>query len=145
MYLSFQFYKPAVHTNQARTASSSLFVTKTISVLSNRMFIKTVIIPCIYTAVTRGTNFGGGHDIYIPKNAKTSTGYTNFGHTYRPPSGYSYGNSNTQALLAGSYSFYPTELKLKFIISLKFYVRSCILLICNLRYFQVPLSYLTCI
>ena len=36
-------------------------------------------------------------------------------------------------------------LKLKFIISLKFYVRSCILLICNLRYFQVPLSYLTCI
>jgi hypothetical protein len=34
-----------VHTNQARTASSSLFVTKTISVLSNRMFIKTVIMP----------------------------------------------------------------------------------------------------
>ena len=65
----------------------------------------------IYTAVTRGPNFGGGHDIYIPKNAKTSTGSTNFGHTYRPPSGYGYGNSNTQALLAGSYNFYATEIE----------------------------------
>ena len=49
--LSFQFYIPAVHTSQVQTASSSLFVTKTISVLSNQMFIKTVIMPFTTTMV----------------------------------------------------------------------------------------------
>jgi hypothetical protein len=93
--------------------------------------------PCIYTAVTRGPNFGGGHDIYIPKNAKTSTGSTNFGHTYRPPSGYSYGNSNTQALLAGSYSFYPTELKLSLLFRLNstYVPVSCWFVICVISKF----------
>ena len=31
--------------------------------------------------------------------------------TYRPPSGYSYGSSNTQALLAGSFTFTPSEVE----------------------------------
>ncbi|XP_028403844.1 uncharacterized protein LOC114526442 [Dendronephthya gigantea] len=66
----------------------------------------------IYTNPTYGPTFGGGHDLYIARNAnKNRNSYTHFGNTYRPPSGYSYGNSNTQALLAGSYHFTPTEVE----------------------------------
>ncbi|XP_028403848.1 uncharacterized protein LOC114526446 [Dendronephthya gigantea] len=66
----------------------------------------------IYTNPSYGPTFGGGHDIYISSNAnKNRNSYSNFGHTYRPPSGYGYGNSNTKALLAGSYYFTPTEVE----------------------------------
>ena len=66
----------------------------------------------IYTNPSYGPTFGGGHDIYISSNAdKNRNSYTQFGSTYRPPSGYSYGSSNTQALLAGSYKFTPTEVE----------------------------------
>ena len=66
----------------------------------------------IYTHPSYGPTFGGGHDLYIANNADKSTASrSNFGHTYRPPSGYGYGNSNTRALLAGSYYFTPTEVE----------------------------------
>ena len=66
----------------------------------------------IYTDYGYGPTFGGGHDIYIANNAHSNTNsYTNFGFTYQPPSGYSYSSSNTQALLAGSYSFTVSEVE----------------------------------
>ncbi|XP_046841758.1 uncharacterized protein LOC124435855 [Xenia sp. Carnegie-2017] len=66
----------------------------------------------IYTDPDYGPTFGGGHDIHIASNAnKNTNSYTNFGHTYRPPSGYSYTSSNTRALLAGSYTFTPDEVE----------------------------------
>lgn len=66
----------------------------------------------IYTNPGYGPTFGGGHDLYIRSDGNTKTGsYTNFGHTYRPPSGYGYGTSNTKALLAGNYNFQPSEIE----------------------------------
>ena len=66
----------------------------------------------IYTKPSHGPTFGNGHDIFITTNAGSSTSsYTDFGYTYRPPSGYSYGSINTKALLAGSYHFTPSEIE----------------------------------
>ena len=66
----------------------------------------------IYTSPSYGPIFGGGHDLIIYNNAdKKRSSHTNLGHTYRPPSGYSYSSSNTRALLAGSYYFTPTEVE----------------------------------
>ncbi|XP_028402102.1 TLD domain-containing protein 1-like [Dendronephthya gigantea] len=59
----------------------------------------------IYTNNGYGPTFGGGHDLHIRTNANANAGsYTNLGHTYKPPSGYNYGASNTRALLAGHYN-----------------------------------------
>ena len=44
-------------------------------------------------------------------SGSSTSSYTNFGYVYRPPSGYSYGSSNTKALLAGSYTFTPSEVE----------------------------------
>jgi hypothetical protein len=66
----------------------------------------------IYTNPTYGPTFGGAHDLYIANNAdKNRNSYANVGHTYRPPSGYSYGSSNTRAVLAGRRNFSPTEVE----------------------------------
>ena len=66
----------------------------------------------IYTHTSYGPTFGGGHDIYIPYNSKTSSSQARyFGHTYLPPSGYSYSSSNTRRLLAGSQTFRPSEIE----------------------------------
>ena len=70
----------------------------------------------IYTTSNHGPIFGGGHDICIVNNARFSTSsYSNFGYTYRPPYGYSYSGSNTQSLLAGSYKFKPTEVEVFYV------------------------------
>ena len=70
----------------------------------------------IYTNPNYGPTIGNGHDLRISSNADRNTGsYTNFGHSYRPPSGYSHDNSNTQALLAGSYHFTPTEVEVYYV------------------------------
>ena len=70
----------------------------------------------IYTRNGYGPTFGGGHDINIKNNAHTSTSsYSNFGHVYRPPSGYSYNQANTKALLAGSYNFKPSEIEVYYL------------------------------
>ena len=66
----------------------------------------------IYTRADYGPTFGGGHDIYITNNANGGTGaYTNFGHSYQPPSGYSYGSVKAKSLLAGSYKSTPNEVE----------------------------------
>ena len=66
----------------------------------------------IYTSPGYGPTFGGGHDLHISNNADKNTGsYANLGHSYRPPSGYSYSSSNTRALLAGTRNFSPTEVE----------------------------------
>ena len=59
-----------------------------------------------------GPIFGGGHDLLISKNANSNTGsYTSFGGTYQPPPGYTPSAANTDALLAGTNSFTPSEVE----------------------------------
>ena len=66
----------------------------------------------IYSCIDRGPTFGNGNDIYIHNNAASNTNsYSNLGHTYSPPSGYSYGSSFGQSFLAGSHYFRPDEVE----------------------------------
>jgi hypothetical protein len=66
----------------------------------------------LYTIPTYGPTFGGGHDIYITNNANANTGsYTNLGHSYQTPSGYSSGSTKATNLLAGTYKFTPNEVE----------------------------------
>ena len=59
-----------------------------------------------------GSAFAGGPDLYISNNANSNTdSHTDFGSTYQPPPGYTYGGANTQALLAGTYYFTPSEVE----------------------------------
>ena len=59
-----------------------------------------------------GPVFGGGHDIRI-SNYPSSNGNSkgNLGHTYSPPSGYSYGSTFARTFLAGMYYFTPDEVE----------------------------------
>ena len=62
-----------------------------------------------------GPIFGGGHDIAIYDHASSSSSnYANLGYTYRPPNGYSYGNTFTHTFLAGgnNYYFTPDEVEI---------------------------------
>jgi hypothetical protein len=62
----------------------------------------------IYRGNWFGPIFGVGQDLYIADNAVLNrVCHTNFGHTYQPPSG----PTNIKSLLAGSYSFIPTEIE----------------------------------
>ena len=62
----------------------------------------------IYRKILRGPTFGGGHDLYIPDHAVSNqASFTNFGHTYQPPSE----PTNTESLLAGSKYFIPSEIE----------------------------------
>ena len=66
----------------------------------------------IYCGNNYGPTFGGGHDLHISNDGNSNTGsYTNLGHTYQPPSGYTYNAENTKVLLAGFYQFTPTEVE----------------------------------
>ena len=66
----------------------------------------------IYRLSRNGPTFGSGHDLRIANNARSNTNsYTNFGYTYQAPSGYTYGQTNTPSLLAGSYCFTPSEVE----------------------------------
>jgi len=66
----------------------------------------------IYSCSSCGPTFGGGHDIHIANNAASNTNsYSNLGHTYSPPAGYSYTSSFTQSFLAGSHHFRPDEVE----------------------------------
>ena len=59
----------------------------------------------IRSASSYGPTFGGGYDLKIPNSCHTNSGYSQLGYTYRPPNGYSYGSSQAQSVLAGSYNF----------------------------------------
>ena len=66
----------------------------------------------IYFDSSYGPTFGGGHDIYVNNYASSnSDSYTSLGHTYSPPSGYSYGSTFTRTFLAGTYEFTPDEIE----------------------------------
>ena len=66
----------------------------------------------IYDCSSYGPIFGGGHDIYIPDYASSSSSSNaNLGHTYSPPSGYSYGDTFTHTFLAGGNNFTPDEIE----------------------------------
>ena len=59
-----------------------------------------------------GPTFGGGNDIRISNSASSnSNSYSNLGHTYSPPSGYSYSSTFAQTFLAGTYYFTPDEVE----------------------------------
>ena len=67
----------------------------------------------IYCGSGYGPTFGGGHDIYISNFASyPSKSYSNLGHTYSPPSGYSFPSTFAQTFLAGTkYYFTPDEVE----------------------------------
>ena len=59
-----------------------------------------------------GPVFGRSGELVISNNANLNTNsYTNFGGTYQPPPGYTYGAANTRVLLAGTYTFTPSEVE----------------------------------
>jgi hypothetical protein len=66
----------------------------------------------IYGHKIEGPTFGEGKsDIFLSLQTD-GYGHTNFGHSYDLPSGYSYGQANTQSYLAGSYnSWVPIEVE----------------------------------
>ncbi|KAL9963125.1 hypothetical protein ACROYT_G032300 [Oculina patagonica] len=69
----------------------------------------------IYSCSSHGPTFGNGYDIYIADHASSNTNSgTNLGVTYGPPSGYSYGSSDTRRFLAGSLFFQPDEVEVFF-------------------------------
>ena len=60
-----------------------------------------------------GPIFGGGQDISISDYASSnSNSYSDLGHTYSPPSGYSFGSTFAQTFLAGSKHFTPDEVEI---------------------------------
>ena len=66
----------------------------------------------IYCGSGYGPTFGGGHDIYISNYASSnSNSFSNLGHTYSPPSGYSYGSTFARTFLAGTYKFTPDKVE----------------------------------
>ena len=59
-----------------------------------------------------GPTFGGGYDIHISSSASSnSISYSNLGHTYSAPSGYSYSSTFARTFLAGTYNFTPDEVE----------------------------------
>ena len=63
-----------------------------------------------------GPTFGGGYDLYVANNAGSNTeSYSNFGHQYNLPPGYTYDQTNTLSLLGGSYSFNPSEVEVLYL------------------------------
>ncbi|CAH3029202.1 unnamed protein product, partial [Porites evermanni] len=65
-----------------------------------------------YFRSSYGPTFGGGHDIYVNNYASSnSNSFSELGHTYSPPSGYSYRSTFAQTFLAGTYKFTPDEIE----------------------------------
>ena len=66
----------------------------------------------IFISSSYGPTFGGGHDINIKSHASSnSNSYSNLGHDYGPPSGYSHGSTFARTFLAGTYKFTPDEVE----------------------------------
>ena len=67
-------------------------------------------VNAIYRNSGYGPRFGWGRDLLIADNAvSTGLSYTRFGDSYQPPPGYTYSETNTNSLLAGSMYFSPSE------------------------------------
>ncbi|CAH3186855.1 unnamed protein product [Porites evermanni] len=66
----------------------------------------------IYGYKNNGPTFGGGYDIYISNYAWSNrNSYSDIGHTYSPPSGYSFHSTFARTFLAGTYGFSPDEVE----------------------------------
>ena len=66
----------------------------------------------IYDSRSNGPIFGGGFDISIYNYASSNrNSYSNLGHTYSPPSGYSYGSTFANSFMTGSNNFTPDEVE----------------------------------
>ena len=66
----------------------------------------------IYLYSSYGPTFGGGHDINVKSDASSnSNSYSDLGHDYSPPSGYSYTSTFARTFLAGTYKFTPDEVE----------------------------------
>ena len=61
----------------------------------------------LYHYTNYGPTFGSGFDVHISNGNSHAT----LGTTYQPPPGYTYGAINTKALLAGTYTFTPSEVE----------------------------------
>jgi len=65
----------------------------------------------IYNASGYGPTWGGGHDLYLCSFPNTTnSSYSNLGHSYSCP-GLTYGSTQVQNYLAGSYNFTVTEIE----------------------------------
>ena len=70
----------------------------------------------IYRDSSFGPVFGYGFDLYIANNAGSNTDSgTNFGDSYNLPPGYTYGQTKTYSLLAGSPNFTPSEVEVLYL------------------------------
>ena len=59
-----------------------------------------------------GPTFGGGYDMSISNNTRSNSNtYSDLGHSYSPPGGYSYRSSFARTFLAGTYRFKPDEVE----------------------------------
>eukprot|EP01080_Neovahlkampfia_damariscottae_P010858 gene10858-3477_t len=66
----------------------------------------------IYCCSGYGPTFGGGHDLYIYTNSNSNTSsYSNFGYNYDSNVIGSYGSTQAQNFLAGSYNFQTVEIE----------------------------------
>ena len=64
----------------------------------------------IFTHSSYGPTFGRGLDLHIADKCNTNTNsYSHLGNTYELPAGYTYGTTEAQSLLAGSYPFEVDE------------------------------------
>ena len=65
----------------------------------------------------KGPIFGRGHDLEIGNDAVSSNtaSVANFGDSYQSPPGYTFGQSNTQSLLAGSFRFRSSEVEVLYL------------------------------
>ena len=65
-----------------------------------------------YSCNNLGPIFGGKHPVHDLKlDPFNSHSHSDLGHTYSPPSDYSYGSSFARSFLAGSYHFHPDEVE----------------------------------
>ena len=66
----------------------------------------------IFDYAPYGPTFGGGHDMHISNNCNSvTTSYSNLGHSYSPPLGYTYGSSQAKSFLAGTHQFQVVEIE----------------------------------
>jgi hypothetical protein len=72
-----------------------------------------------FWAIAPGRRYGPtfGYDLVIHDNANSNAdSRAYFGHTYQVPPGYTFKQTNTNTLLAGSYKFTPSEIEVLYII-----------------------------
>ena len=69
----------------------------------------------IYRSANYGPTFGWGHDLIFFYEQKNAEFHTHFGRTYKLPPGYTFGKANANSLLAGSYSFTPSEVEVLYL------------------------------